>query len=245
MTNRAAYTLTKGLPWERLVVVKDSRTHRLVAVSEARGAVKTSNNTVSEFAITLTNRGEILICLTAEQTRELPVGDLEFDVIATCNRLVYYSGQTTTITQPVVRGIISVSESDDITPSEDSQAMEIRFKRYVDFRRTFTWRDSAGVIISVTDAYMQAKNAAGTTVLDLRWYATVPAENTIIALTANRRGYIAPATGATLEIHISDKNSIPAGNHEFDLFVKDSAGDWDNLASGTLFVQEAVSTPPT
>ena len=244
MTNRAEYTLTKGLPWERLVVVKDRRTRRLVRITEARGAVKTSDSTVSEFNITLTNKGEILIALTAEQTRELPAGDLEFDVIATCNRFVYYSGQTPTITQPVVRGIISVAESDDITPSEDSQAMEIRFKQYVDFRRTFTWRDADGDILTVTDAYMQAKNAAGTTVLDLRWYATAPNEATILGLTANRRGYIAPKAGATLEVHISDKNSIPAGNHPFDLFVKDSAGDWDNLASGVLFVQEAVSTPP-
>jgi hypothetical protein len=244
MTNRAAYTLTKGLPWERLVVVKDRRTRRLVKVQEARGAIKTSNASVVEFAITLTNKGEIFICLTAEQTRELPVGDLEFDVIATCNRLVYYTGQSSSTTQPVIRGIISVSESDDITPSEDSQKMEIRFKQYVDFRRNFTWRDANGDIIAVTDAYMQAKNAAGTTVLDLRWYATAPNEATIIGLTANRRGYIAPAAGATLEIHISDANSIPAGNHAFDLFVKDSAGDWDNLASGVLFVQAAVSTPP-
>ena len=122
--------------------------------------------------------------------------------------------------------------------------MEIRFKQYVDFRRTFTWRDANGDILTVTDAYMQAKNAAGTTVLDLRWYATAPNEATIIGLTANRRGYIAPAAGATLEVHISDANSIPAGNHAFDLFVKDSAGDWDNLASGVLFVQAAVSTPP-
>lgn len=245
MHSRASYTLTKGIPWERLIVVKDRRTRRMVSISEARGAIKTSELGRKEFTITLTNKGEILIALTEEDTRELPVGDLEFDVIATCHKMPYYPGQTATVTQKVVSGTISVSENATITPSEDTQAMEIRFKQHIDFRRTFTWRDSAGAIITVQNAYMQAKNSAGTTVLDLRWYATVPSEATIIALAGERRGYIAPATGATLEVHISDKNTLPAGSHTFDLFVQDSAGDWDCLASGVIDVTAAVSTNPS
>ena len=119
MVSRASYSLTKGLPWERMVVVKDRRTRRLVKVTEARGAVKTSATGRVEFGITITNKGEILIALTDEDTRNLPVGNLEFDVIATCTRSLVYPGQTATITQPVVRGIIEVTASDDITPSED------------------------------------------------------------------------------------------------------------------------------
>jgi hypothetical protein len=92
---------------------------------------------------------------------------------------------------------------------------------------------------------MQAKTSTGTTVLDLRWYATKPSENTVIALTpANKRGYLAPATGATLELHVSNANTIAAGSYSFDLFVQDSAGDWDSISSGTLVVEAAISAPP-
>lgn len=244
MVSRASYTLTKGLPWERMVVVKDRRTRRLIKVTEARGAVKTSATGRVEFDITITNKGEILIALTDEETNNLPTGDLEFDVIATCTRSIVYPGQTATITQPVVRGIISVEASNNITPSEDSQTMEIRFKQHVDFRRTFTWRDSDGDVITIQNAYLQAVDSTGATVLDLRWYATVPNEGTITGLTGNRRGYLAPATGATLEMHVSDKNTIAAGSYAFDLFVQDTAGDWDNLAAGTIIVTAAVASPP-
>jgi hypothetical protein len=81
--------------------------------------------------------------------------------------------------------------------------------------------------------------------IDLRWYPTTPTEATITTLTpANKRGYLAPVTGATLELHISDKNTVPAGSYAFDLFVQDSAGDWDCLSSGTLIVEAAISEPP-
>jgi hypothetical protein len=99
--------------------------------------------------------------------------------------------------------------------------------------------------VTVQDAFMQAKDSDGANVLDLRWYATKPSEETVVALTGNRRGYIAPIAGATLELHVSDKNTVPAGIYPFDLFVKDSAGDWDCLASGTVVVEASVSVPPT
>jgi hypothetical protein len=92
---------------------------------------------------------------------------------------------------------------------------------------------------------MQAKNGSGTTMVDLRWFSSVPSEATIAALPASRRGYLAPAAGATLELHISDTNTVAAGSYSFDLFVQDSAGDWDCLASGTLVVEASISAPPT
>jgi hypothetical protein len=123
--------------------------------------------------------------------------------------------------------------------------MEIRYKQYTDYRRTFTWKDADGVVIAVQSAFMQAKTATGTTVLDLRWYSTKPSESTVIALTpASKRGYLAPATGATLELHISNTNNVSSGSYSYDLFVQDSAGDWDCLSSGTLIVEPAVSVPP-
>ena len=93
---------------------------------------------------------------------------------------------------------------------------------------------------------MQAKDSAGTTVLDIRWYATVPSEATVIALTpANKRGYLAPSTGATLELHISNKNDIATGSYTYDIFVQDTSGDWDQLVKGTFVVETATSTEPT
>jgi len=245
MTNSLSYSVTKGLPWERLIIVRDRRTHRIIKPTRAWAAVKTSTLGRTSFAVQITPEGGILISLTAEETTDLPTGELEFDVIATTPLKRIYSTGPLEVTQPVAKGTLSVSALNNITPLEDTQAMEIRFKQRVDFRRTFTWRDSTDTIIAVQNAYMQAKDSTGATVLDLRWYSSVPTENTITALTGNRRGYLAPATGATLEMHVSDKNTIPAGIYPFDMFVQDSAGDWDCLASGTVVVEAAVSTYPT
>ena len=229
------YRLTKGLPWERLLIVKDRRTRRLVKPTSARCYIKTGDLTVKEVDITLTTENGILLSLTAEETQDLPTGVLSYDVLAVL----------ADVERPVAKGTIEVSGLDNITPLEDSQAMEIRFKKYTDFRQAYTWKDDDGVTIAVVDAFMQAKDTAGTTVLDLRWYATTPTEATIIALTpANKRGYIAPKSGYTLEIHISDTNNISAGSYQFDLFVKDSAGDWSCISSGSLVVEAAVSAPP-
>lgn len=229
------YRLTKGLPWERLLIVKDRRTRRLVRPTSARCYIKTGDVTVKEVTVELTTENGILLYLTGEETQDLPVGVLSYDVLAVVSD----------IERPVAKGTIEVSALDNITPLEDSQAMEIRFKKYTDFRQSYTWKDDDGVTILVTDAFMQAKNTAGTTVLDLRWYATAPNEATIIGLSpANKRGYIAPKTGYTLEIHISDTNSISAGSYQFDLFVKDSAGDWSCISSGSLVVEAAISAPP-
>jgi len=245
MTNTVNYSISKGLPWERLIIVRDQRTHRVIFPTSARGSIKTSVTGRKEFNITLTAEGGILLGLTEEDTTDLPTGELEFDVLATYPRKAPYAGASEEVTRPVARGTINVTGLENITPLEDTQAMEIRFKQHVDFRRNFTWRDSAGVILTVQDAFMQAKDSSGTTVLDLRWYSSTPSEATVIGLAGNRRGYIAPITGATLELHISDKNTVPAGRHSFDMFVKDSAGDWDCLASGVVVVEEAISVPPS
>ena len=234
-TRTVNYTLSRGLPWERLIIVKDRRTHHLQRPTDARAYIKTGDITIAEITITLTTENGILLSLTAEETQDLPLGELDYDVLATVGG----------IQQPVSKGTISVSALDNITPLEDTQAMEIRYKQYTDYRRTFTWKDADGVVISVQSAFMQAKTATGTTVVDLRWYSTTPSENTVIALTpASKRGYLAPKTGATLELHISNTNNVAAGSYSYDLFVQDTAGDWDCLSSGTLIVEPAVSAPP-
>lgn len=234
MAQTVNYTLVRGLPWERLIIVKDRLTRHVMYPTDSRAYVKTGNTTVAELTTTITTENGILLTLTSEETQDLPLGDLSYDVIATVHG----------VQQPVAKGTISVSALNNITPLEDAQAMEIRFKKYTDFRQAFTWKDDVGVTISVTDAFMQAKDSLGAVVLDLRWFSAIPDETTILGLPASRRGYIAPKSGYTLEIHISDKNSVPAGSYPFDLFVKDSAGDWSSIAQGTVVVETAVSTPP-
>jgi len=234
MAHTVNYNITRGLPWERLIILKDRRTHRQIKPTEARSFIQTTGLSKKELTVDLTSENGIMLSLSAEETQDLPLGELSYDVLATINE----------VQRPVAKGTIVVSALDNITPWEDSQAMEIRFKQRVDFRRTFTWKDADGDILTVQNAYMQAKNTAGVTVLDLRWYASTPSEATVIALPVERRGYLAPIAGGTLEMHISDKNTVSAGAYNFDLFVQDSAGDWDCLASGTVVVEAAISAPP-
>ena len=180
MVRTVNYTLVRGLPWERLIIVKDKRTHRLQRPTDARAYVRTGSITVAELTTTLTSENGIALSLTAEETQDLPLGDLFYDVLATING----------VQQPVSQGTISVAALNNITPLEDTDAMEIRYKQYTDYRRTFTWKDADGVVIAVQSAFMQAKTTTGTTVVDLRWYATTPSEATVIALTpASKRGY--------------------------------------------------------
>jgi hypothetical protein len=202
--------------------------------SDARAYIKTGDITVAEITCTITTQNGIKLSLTAEETQDLPLGELSYDVMATVGGYQ----------QPVAKGTIDVSALDTITPLEDALAMEIRYKQYTDYRRNFTWKDDNGVLIAVQSAFMQAKNSSGTTVIDLRWYATTPPESTVIGLPANRRGYLAPVTGATLEMHLSNALVVAPGAYNYDLFVQDSAGDWDCLVSGNLVVEAAVSAPP-
>lgn len=234
-TTTVNYSLTKGQPWDRLIIIKNRYSHRLLKPESPRAFIKTG--TLSKFEITtsITTENGILLSLTGEQTNDLPVGDLQYDVVATIND----------VQRPLTSGTITVYENDLVTPLEDTDAMEIRYKQYTDYRRTFTWKDADGDVLTIQSAFMQAKNGSGTTMVDLRWFSSVPSEATIAALPPSRRGYLAPATGATLELHISDQNTVAAGSYAFDLFVQDSAGDWDCLASGTLVVEASVSAPPT
>lgn len=244
MTTYLTYTATQGLPWERLIVVRDRASHRILKPTDAWGVVKTGDVGRMELGTVITPEGSVLVYLTEEETKDLPVGDLTFDVMATLPKKAMYEGDSTTVTQPVAQGIIKVSELGTITPLEEIDYMELRLGKGEDFYRTFTWRDSEGVIVPVQNAYMQAESSTGTTVLDLRWYATAPSEVTIEALTGNRRGYIAPATGASLIVHISNMNTITAGTYSFDIFVQDGAGDWSRLTKGALVIEDSVSVKP-
>jgi hypothetical protein len=91
---------------------------------------------------------------------------------------------------------------------------------------------------------MQAKNGDGSVALDIRWYSVTPAEEDIVALPGNQRGYLAPLEGVTMELHISDTNTIPAGVYRYDIFVQELSDDWTPFTGGTLVVEQSVSEKP-
>ena len=235
------YDIVRGLPWERLVIIKDRRSHRVIDPSAARAYIQTSTTSVMEVTAAVTGENGVALSLTAAQTKDLPTGELAYDVFATCR---LYGAD---VEKQVSKGLVNVSSIDRVTPEEDSKALELRYTQKTDFYRTFTWKNSDAAVQTVSSAYMQAKTTAGATVLDLRWYASKPTETTVIALSpANTRGYLIAGQVAdtTLDLHISDKNDVAAGTYTFDLFVQDSAGDWDVLAAGTLVVEAATSSNP-
>lgn len=233
MANRLSYTMTRGQLWDRLVMVKNRRTHRVLSLSEARCMVDLGT-TKKSVPCEIVTGGGIYLQVSPDETLDFPAGTYDFDIVAPVRS--YW--------QVVARGTLTVEELSNITPLQDGQQMEIRFKKGEDYRTSFSWFDDDGNVISVTDAYLQAKDSLGTTVLDLRWYSTAPDEVAIAALTGNRRGYLAPITGETLELHISELNTIAAGSYTFDLFVKGSSGDWKFLSGGTVVVESSVSTRP-
>ena len=235
------YDIVRGLPWERLLIIKDRRSHRVVTPAKARAYIQTSTTSVLEVTAVVTGENGVSLSLTAAQTKDLPTGELAYDVYATCK---LYGAD---VEKQVSKGLVNVSNEDRVTPEEDSKALELRYTQKTDFYRTFTWKDSDDVVQAVQSAYMQAKTAAGATVVDLRWYASKPTEATVVALTpANTRGYliVSETATATLDLHISDKNDVAAGTYSYDLFIQDSAGDWDVLAAGSLVVEAATSSNP-
>lgn len=247
MISQVRYTLTRGLAWERLVVVKDRKTHRVVRPIEAWGAVKTGTNMTFPLNVEITGEGSLMLYLTEQETANLPLGELQFDVVATVNRRsALASGGWRHITTPVVAGTITVSDSGLVSDPALGAIMNvpIKFAKGEDYYTSLIWKDGDDNVLTVTDAYMQAKNDAGTTVLDIRWYQTPPNESAISALPGERRGYLTVLNDNSLELHISDLNSIPAGTYSYDLFVQGAANQWTRLVRGSVIIDPSVSVRP-
>lgn len=239
MPTHVEFKIVRGLPWKRFICVKSNLTRYRVNVDTPTAYIATSTTEKKQIDAIITPEGIIQLTLGQDDTIDLPEGILNWDVWANVT-----VGLNDKVYQPVASGIMEVVSYATVTPSQEVDEMEIRYKQRTDYHRIFTWQDDDGDILTVQDAFMQAKTSAGSTVLDLRWYTSKPSEATISGLTASRRGYLIPSAGATLELHISDMNTIAAGSYVFDLFVKDANGDWDCIAQGTLVVEASVSSPP-
>jgi len=239
MTTVVNAHITRGIPWKKYITVKSKRTRYRVTIKNPSAFLAISSTQKKQISAEITTEGLILLELDINETYALPDGEYSYDVWADVT--VSYG---VFVRQPVARGILEVLSYDSVTPLEDSNAMEIRYKQRTDYRNIFTWLDDDGVTVSISDAYLQAETSAGVVVLDLRWYATTPSEETVIGLAAIRRGYLAPSTGASLEMHISNANTIAAGSYQYELFTQDSSGDWDCLVQGTLVVEASITEPP-
>lgn len=247
MISQSNYTLTRGLPWERLVVVKDRKTRRVIKPIEAWGAVRIGTNMTVPLNVTITGEGSLMLYLTDLETAALPLGDLTFDVVAIVNRRsALAGGGWTAITTPVVAGTISVSDLDLVSDPTLGAVMNvpIKFAKGEDYYTSFVWQDGDGNVLTVTDAYMQAKDDTGAVVIDIRWYATPPNEAAITALTGPRRGYLTWVNSNSMELHISDLNSVTAGTYEYDIFVQGAVNQWTRLVRGYVTIDPSVSVRP-
>jgi len=244
MATHLNYNLTKGYLWERLIIVKDRVSRRVIKPTDAWGSIKVGNFGRKDFSVAITSEGGIVIHLTQDDTLDLPNGVLEFDVIAEMPKRSLYSGNVS-VAEKVATGTITVSGINAISPIEEKEYMELRMNQREDFFRTFTWRDDDGDLIVIQNAYMQAIDSTDDTVLDLRWYSPAPNDGVIITFPANRRGYISPNIDGSITVHVSHLNSVPSGTHRFDLFVQDSVGNWSVLTKGSFVVEESYSVMPT
>ena len=240
MPTHVSFKIVRGLPWKRFICVKSNLTRYRVNVDTPAAYIATGDTSKKEITTSITPEGTIQLDLDEFETADLPEGMLNWDVWANVT-----VGLNDKVYQPVANGIIEVVSYANITPLQEVDEMEIRYKQRTDYSRIFTWQDDDGDILSVQNAYMQAKDSTGSTVLDLRWYASKPSEQTLASLTGNRRGYLIPVTGATLEMNVSYMNTIASGPYAFDLFVQDANGDWDCLVQGTFVVEASVSVPPS
>lgn len=236
MLQSLKYHIRRGEYWQRLVIVKDKRTHRVTPVTTATALMQVSSSSVKiPIGCTVSTQGGILLVLSEEETSSLVDGEYSFDIVA----------DPTDRLRTVARGVIEVSTVPQITPLEGSFDMEIAYLQRTDYRLDFSWTDEDGVLIAAQSARMQARTAAGVLVLDLKWFATAPSEAVISALPAVERGYLAPKTGKSLEMHISDTNTIAVGSYEFDMQAQDAAGDWDKVSGGMLTVTKSVTNRST
>lgn len=246
MLSQFKYTATRGVPWERLIMVKDRTTHRTVRITDAWATLQVSATVKRDISVSITSEGGIMLTMTADEVWDLPVGELSFDVVGVVQRRsALAGGGWTSITTPVASGSITVENPVSISSLRGSRTMEIKFKRGTDLRETVLWTDDNGDVVTLSNAVLQAKDSNNNTVIDLRWYSAPLSEVQIQALPNAQRGYLAPYEGQTMEIHISNMNPVSAGEYPFDILAQETnGGDWGYIAGGYMIVEATVSEVP-
>lgn len=108
------YKVVRGELWERLILVKDSRTHRKrVPVQVAASVLVDGVKYVIPTEIT--SEGGIRLEMTANNTEWFTDGTYNFDVVATVSRSALLT--STPLEEKVVaKGTLKVTTYDNITP---------------------------------------------------------------------------------------------------------------------------------
>lgn len=110
------YTVDRGELWERLVVLKDRRTHRKRVPTEVAASVKVGD-TVYVLPTEITSEGAVLLTMSAENTEWLPVGTYDWDMVATVSRSALLTS-TPLSEMLVVYGSLIVQTFDNLTPMD-------------------------------------------------------------------------------------------------------------------------------
>ena len=118
------YHINRGEVWERLIVVKDSWTHR---VRKPESAAATMLYEGKKYIIPheLTWEGGILLSMSEFNTEWLKDGTYPFDVVATISRSNYMYKGDPNETKVVSKGTLKVSTYENISPMpSDTMAVQ-------------------------------------------------------------------------------------------------------------------------
>jgi hypothetical protein len=108
------YSIQKGEIWERLITIKDKRTHRKRIPTEAAATILIGS-VKYVIPVEITSGGSITLIMTANNTEWLPVGSYQWDLVAKVSRSSFYTLTDTSETL-AVKGTLTVTDEGNITP---------------------------------------------------------------------------------------------------------------------------------
>ena len=120
------YTVDRGEIWERLVVLKDRRTHRRRPPTEVAATIKIGD-TKYVIPSEITSEGSVLLTLTAANTEWIAAGEYAWDMVATVSRAALLTSTPTAETL-VVSGTLTFITYDNLTPMDSdgvTEALEV------------------------------------------------------------------------------------------------------------------------
>lgn len=127
--------------------------------------------------------------------------------------------------------------------------MTIKLRAATDFNRVYTFVNADGATLEISDASFSAWDSSDNVVLSLPFSETPPDEAAIALLDPDKRGYLSPIVGASLELHVSDMAVIPVGTYSYELMVSQTDADYTQgqevLAMGQFIVSDQFSLDVT
>jgi hypothetical protein len=105
--------MQRGTQFERLVIVKNRRTRRVVYPETARCVVQLEDET-KEIPVTISKEGGISLYLSPTDTSDFPVGTYNFDITAPVDDGYW---------NVVAKGTIEISNLGNISPLEEAPSI--------------------------------------------------------------------------------------------------------------------------